>query len=107
MKEEYNDDSYKRAKKRVESIKGFYWHFAIYLLVNTFILIKKYFQDSTTDEFWRWESFIVLILWGVGVVVHAFCIFGFEYIFGKEWEQKKIRQFMDEDAEDYRNKDYI
>ena len=33
---------YLRAKKRVEKIKGFYVHFAIYILVNLFLSTAKY-----------------------------------------------------------------
>ena len=33
------EEAYLRAKKRVESIAGFYWHLAAYIVVNIFLIV--------------------------------------------------------------------
>ena len=39
-------EKYKRAKKRVAKIKGFYKHLTAYLIINTVIIcLKTYFMD--------------------------------------------------------------
>ena len=38
--EKFDKEKYNRAKKRVDELKGFYIHLAIYVVINTFILIN-------------------------------------------------------------------
>ncbi|MBT8377584.1 MAG: 2TM domain-containing protein, partial [Bacteroidia bacterium] len=33
------EDAYLRAKKRVEALVGFYWHLAVYIVVNLAIIL--------------------------------------------------------------------
>ena len=33
------EEAYMRAKKKVDSLMGFYWHFAVYIVVNIFLII--------------------------------------------------------------------
>ncbi len=34
-----NEEAYLRAKKKVDAIVGFYWHLAVYIVVNIFLII--------------------------------------------------------------------
>nr|WP_231493741.1 2TM domain-containing protein [Methanobrevibacter arboriphilus] len=36
--ENYDDKAYKRAKKRVDDVKGFYIHLVTYIIINFFCL---------------------------------------------------------------------
>ncbi|MBS3992514.1 MAG: 2TM domain-containing protein [Bacteroidetes bacterium] len=91
-------DSYFRAKKRVDRIKGFYKHLAIYIIINIFLLVLKYFKDyDFNDNFWRWETFNVVFFWGIGLAIHFINVFGFNFILGKKWEEQKIKELMDND----------
>ncbi|BDW91266.1 MULTISPECIES: 2TM domain-containing protein [Flavobacteriaceae] len=95
--ENFNKEKYNRAKKRVEEIKGFYIHSAIYIVINTFILINIYVR---TDNFWQWEHFITLVAWGIGLMFHASKTFGVNPFLGRDWEQRQIQKYMDEDKEE-------
>lgn len=95
--ENLNQEKLKRAKKRVDEIKGFYIHFGIYVLVNAFILINIYLN---TDNFWQWGHFLTLCFWGIGVVIHASKVFGFNPLFSKSWEDRQIQKYMDKDRDD-------
>ena len=48
------EQKYIRAKKRVEDLKGYYWHLAIYVLVNLFLtgsqIIDGIAEDKTLNE---------------------------------------------------------
>ena len=98
--EELNNEKFKRAKKRVDEIKGFYIHSSIYVVINTFILINIYLH---TDNFWQWPHFATLFFWGIGLLFHGIKVFGFNPLFGKDWEERQIQKFIDKDTED-RNK---
>lgn len=85
-------EAYKRAKKRVEAIKGFYWHLAAYLIIIPAIIFVNY---KTSWEFkWFWFS---TVGWGIGVLSHAFSVFWINGILGKNWERNKIQQLMEKD----------
>ncbi|WP_240740160.1 2TM domain-containing protein [Flagellimonas allohymeniacidonis] len=86
-----------RAKKRIEELKGFYIHFAIYIIINVFILVNIYLS---TDNFWKWGHFVPLAGWGIGVAFHASKTFGFNPLFGKKWEERQIQKYIEEDKKE-------
>lgn len=98
------EDRYIRAKKRVEKLKGFYWHFASYFAVNMFISVNKIVRninngESFMEAFWDFGTFAVWIFWGIGIFFHAMGVFGQNILFGKDWEERKINEIMDEDKQ--------
>ena len=100
------EDRYIRAKKRVEKLKGFYWHFASYLVVNLFISTSKIVSgmsdgESFMEAFWDFGTFAVWIFWGIGVFFHAMGVFKHNILFSKDWETRKINEFMDEDKQQW------
>ncbi len=100
--ENLQQDKLKRAKKRVNELKGFYIHFAVYLIVNAFILINIY---RHSDDFWQWGHFFTLFFWGIGVAFHAANAFNFNPFFGKKWEERQIQKYIEKDereADKYR-----
>jgi len=88
-------DSYERAKKRVEEVKGFYSHLITYIAVNAFLAIINFF---TTPGFW-WFLF-VSFFWGIGLVAHGLSVFMRRGIFSKEWEERKIREYMEKEEKE-------
>lgn len=81
------DKAYKLAKKRVEDLKGFYIHFAIFVIVNLGLALLNFVQDK--DSLWfYWITFG----WGIGVAIHFIVVFVFEGIFGPDWEQRQIEK---------------
>lgn len=107
MEKESQNKKYKQAKKRVEELKGFYWHFAIYLLVNLFItankVIRNYNNGETWHEaFWDFGTFAVWMFWGIGILFHAINVFGYPFILGKNWEERKIKKIMEEEENQMR-----
>ena len=98
MKENYTDEQkYLRAKKKIKSIKGFYVHLTVYLLVNAFLLIARALSDGGWEVFWEFNSYSTILFWGIGLAFHAFGVFGMDFILGKSWEDRKIKELMDKD----------
>lgn len=94
---DFNQEKLKRAKKRVDEIKAFYIHLAVYLVINIFILVKIYLN---TDNFWKWGHFLTLFFWGIGVAFHGAKVFGYSPLFSKSWEERQIKKYMDKDRDD-------
>jgi hypothetical protein len=88
--------NYELAKKHVEKIKGFYIHLLIYVLLNLFFLFNKA-QNRTLDQFLTFSTFSTAFYWGLGIAYHAISVFGKNLFLGKKWEEKKIKQFLEEE----------
>jgi hypothetical protein len=95
--ENFDKEKFARAKKRVEEIKSFYIHLAVYLVVNGFILVSIYINS---DSFWKWPHFVTLFGWGIGLFFHAAKVFGFNILFGKNWEERQIQKYIEKDKND-------
>lgn len=90
--QEHNDARYQEAKKKVKEIKGFYIHLFVYLAVNLFLISRNAQQgDNLTDI----DNYWTAIFWGIGLLVHAIRVFVPNFILGKDWEERKIRELMD------------
>jgi len=86
------DKRYLKAKERVEAIKGFYGNLIAYCLVIPFLAWLNY---RTTD--FPWVLFPALG-WGIGLLTHGMEAYGYNPLWGKSWEEKKIREFMEDDT---------
>ena len=103
-------DKLEAAKKRVDEIKGFYYHLTVYLIVNIVLLIFRtpivlFFVDSNEtpgEGFLEWVDLNILltpILWGIALFIHFAVVFGLKPGFIKNWEKRKLEQFLNEDEE--------
>ena len=65
-----DQEAYERAKSRVEAKLGFFIHLAVYIVVNSLLII---INMSTSPEYlwFKWP----LIGWGIGVIFHALVVF--------------------------------
>ena len=88
-----NDQKYLRAKRIVKSIKGFYLHLLVFVLVMTFLVVINAVSGG------RWWVQWLLIGWGFGVAAHAASVFGPGGWLGPDWEARKIKQIMDRKPE--------
>ncbi len=96
------EDSYIRAKKKLEKLVGFYWHLAAYVVVNTFLIILIGSQRNDGEGFWNFGTFATAFFWGIGLIFHFLAVFGPDFMFGKNWEEKKIKEYMNKDNEEQR-----
>jgi len=93
------EEAYLRAKKKLEKLKGFYWHLVSYMAVNTFLMIVIASNLDKGESFWNYGTFSVAFFWGIGLAFHALGVFGPDLMFGKQWEQRKIQEYMDKDKQ--------
>jgi cell division protein FtsW (lipid II flippase) len=96
MENQFQKDArYYAAQNKISSIKGFYIHLTVYFFVNIVLSIQIY--SINKNDFWRWESFSPALFWGIGILAHGTSVFGSNLLFGKNWEERKIQEFMKKD----------
>ncbi len=78
-----------RAKQRVEAITGFYIHLAVFIAVITLL----FFIDLLAGQDWwvQWP----LLGWGIGVLAHAWAVFGRTPRPIANWQLRKIKEIKD------------
>lgn len=81
----------KRAKEKVDKIKGFYGNLTSYVIIVPFLAFVNYFSNGFD---FPWFLF-PMIGWGIGVLFHYMDTFGHNLFLGKNWEERKIKEFMD------------
>jgi len=101
VQERIRSDRYLKAKKRVDEIKGFYVHLIVYILVNLFIstmVIIGTIQggDSLGSALSNFGVYAVWLFWGIGIFFHGLGVLGTSIIFGKNWEERKLQQYLEE-----------
>ncbi|HMI07178.1 MAG TPA: 2TM domain-containing protein [Flavobacterium sp.] len=96
------DMRYAMAFKRVKRVKGFYTHLAIYLIINTAMILANSDRKIGTAEFWSFETFSLAFCWGFGLALHGFSVFGRDFFFSKDWEDRKIREFIEKEKDNKR-----
>ena len=86
------DDRYKAAKSRVAQLRGFYVHLTTFIVVNAFLVTLNLL--TSPDSLW---FYWVLLGWGIGLVAHALQVYGSFTIFGRDWEERKIEEYLKRD----------
>ncbi|MFD2192670.1 2TM domain-containing protein [Oceanobacillus bengalensis] len=87
------DERYLKAKKKVENLKAFYIHLIVYVLVNTMFVVINVLTYKYAEHWW---FFYPLMGWGIGLISHGLSVSSFG-LFGANWEEKKIQEYMDKD----------
>ncbi|POY39556.1 histidine kinase [Flavobacterium alvei] len=88
------EERYYKARKRVEEIKGFYGNLIAYVIVNIGLMVI----NLLTSPAYLW-FFWPMLGWGIGVLFHGMKVFNYMPFFGKEWEEQKIKEFMDKEEQ--------
>lgn len=96
----------RRALQRVEALKGFYRHVAIYLIVNIALFVIRggvlnYFESNKPDknfvDWVDWNILIVPIFWGIGLLLHAAKVYQYKVRIIRDWEDKKLKEILNEE----------
>lgn len=86
---------YQEAQKQVQKIKSFYTHLTVFIIVNAFIIIKKTQQIDEGESIWH--AFKLAFFWGIGLAFHGLKTFDVMPFFGKDWEERKIKEMIDKE----------
>ncbi|MBN4085301.1 2TM domain-containing protein [Flavobacteriaceae bacterium AH-315-B10] len=86
------DDSYVRARKHVEELKEFYYSLISYCIVIPFLIFVNYWSSWHYQWFW-WP----MLGWGIGLAFQAYKVFVDNGVLGRNWEQRKMDEFMNDE----------
>ncbi len=98
MKNSDFDNKYYRAKERVEQIKKFYGSLTSYVVVISILAAINYWNNEWRHAWFLWAAFG----WGIGLVFHAIKVFGLNSFLGRDWEERKIKEFMNDSENENR-----
>ena len=87
-------ERYERAAKRVKRIRGFYIHTLVYVVINIMIVVINIQKLGAGESYFQWHNFFTLIFWGMGLLAHGLSVFIPNIILGNDWEERKIKEFM-------------
>ncbi len=104
--ENLDQEKYKRAQKRVKDIKGFYTHLVVYLIINSillFIQLEQFNYELRDANITIFAYLSTPFFWGIGLFFHGVHVFRHKFSFYKAWEERKIKEFMEKEEEDFKN----
>tara|TARA_R110002074_G_scaffold49068_10_gene125363 strand:+ start:3782 stop:5146 length:1365 start_codon:yes stop_codon:yes gene_type:complete len=90
--EEIKNNSYVRAVEKVEKLKEFYQNLASYSIVIPFLVFINLYTSPGFHWFW-----FPMFGWGIGVLFHGLDVYNYNPFLGRNWEDKKIKEIMDEE----------
>ncbi|GAB5474291.1 MAG: 2TM domain-containing protein [Maribacter sp.] len=87
------DEKYIRAKNKIACMRKFYSSLTKYLFVIALLGGINYYLNEWSNAWFLWAAFG----WGIGLVFQAIKAFDLNPFFGKDWEKRKIQEFMQQD----------
>lgn len=93
MEFDKNEIKYIKAKERVEELRKFYGNLTSYILVISALAAINYWTNEWRYMWFLWAAFG----WGIGMFFHAMNTFRWNPFFGKDWEERKIKEIMEKE----------
>lgn len=94
----HSDAKYLRAKERVIEVKEFYSKFLRSAVTIVFLAAINYYTNE-----WRYMWFLWATLGiSISMIYKATKVFGVNPFLGKNWEERKIQEFMNDDQKQNR-----
>jgi len=94
--ENIENSKYILAVERVEKLKKFYSSLASFIIVMPFLIFLN--LNYTPFFYWFWFP---LIGWSIGLVSQLLEVNNFNIFLGKNWEEKKIREIMNDSKDKF------
>lgn len=89
----------KLAKEKVKKIKNFYIHLLIYAIGILFYVLKEYFEIASNLFPLNYINNFTMAIWTFIIAIDAIYIFVQEVIFGKNWENRKVKRLLEKKTE--------
>jgi hypothetical protein len=84
-------ERYRRARRKVRAMRGFYIHAIVFVLVNIGLVLVNVL---TTPAF-LWSP-LALFGWATGLAAHGLAVFG--GFLGRDWEERQIQRLLEREA---------
>ena len=94
-------ESLLRAKKKVRQIQIFYIHLVGYLIVVGLLLYNFYImEEGPHTKAIVWINTSTMIGWTIFIIIHWWRVFKGRFLFKKEWEDRKIKEYLNKDTKE-------
>ena len=100
-------EKYVKAKKRVDDIKGFYFHVIKFVIITLLILIfkgrvlevfiEKGVEDKNVLQWMELNILAIPIIWGLVLLVMGLRLFVFKTNILESWEKRQIQKYLGEE----------
>ncbi len=90
------ESKYLKAKEKVEELKKFYSNLTSYIVVIAGLALINYYTNGFYYPWFLWPA----LGWGIGLAFHAAKAFGWNPLLNKNWEERKIKEYMDDDDQE-------
>lgn len=100
METNNNENKYFKAKQRVAEIKKFYSSLMFYVIFICALGGLNYYLNEWRHPWFLWAAFG----WGIGIFFHALKVFRWTPFLGKNWEDRKLKEFMEEEENKNKNR---
>ena len=97
------EELFLKAEKKVKELKGFYTHLFLYIIIIliwavVLLVVKDVPSYSQYGLFGMGYGILAtVVFWGIGIFFHWLGVFGKNISFSKDWENRKIQEFLDKD----------
>jgi hypothetical protein len=85
-----NHPRFREARRHARNLRGFYTHALVYVLVIGGLATFNFLASPGR----LWFGFAAMG-WGIGLAAHGLSVFASRGFFGAEWEERKIREYLD------------
>ncbi len=79
-----DDAAYKAALQRAETLRAYYTHLLVYLVVNAGLFFINLLTRGDDGSWWFYWP---LAVWGIAIVIHTLIVFG--GVFSQDWKLRK------------------
>ncbi len=93
---ESNEEKFLRARQRVQELRKYYMGLISFVVFNAILAGINYYVNQWDHMWFLWVTFF----WGIGLFFDTAKVFGLQFIFGKNWESKKIKEYMENEEKD-------
>lgn len=85
------------ARKKVRKLMGFYFHLIVYL-VGVFVFVLQHYFDVPFNFFpLKYLNSFAMAFWSIVFAIMAIDMLITFRFFGKNWEERKIKEIMDKE----------
>lgn len=95
-----DERSYRDARRRVRSLRGWYMHATVYAAVNGAFWLAFLLSGATHLTRHGWPRPLPMTLaWGLALLVHGAIVWSRTSPSGRQWEARKIEQYMQQERD--------
>ncbi|WP_456313219.1 2TM domain-containing protein [Pseudomonas shirazensis] len=83
------------ARKKVIKLKSFCVHAFIYSIALVVYILKDYYAFPINYFPFKYLNYVTMFIWTCVFVISVIDMFAYNKIFGKEWEERKLKNILD------------